>query len=81
MHSIIIELLDDEEAEVKNLAIEGFLLNIDRFSDENIQENLIDVLMNLISEISGDSDSVFLRKLDEAIENSLFLRKFFLSQE
>jgi hypothetical protein len=28
------ELLDDEEAEVKNLAIEGFLDNIDKFTEK-----------------------------------------------
>lgn len=38
LFEIMIELMDDEENEVKNLAIEGFLNNIDKFSESKIEE-------------------------------------------
>lgn len=36
---IMVDLLDDEENEVKNFAIEGFFQNIDKFSPRKVEEN------------------------------------------
>lgn len=80
MHDIIIVLLDDEEAEVKNLAIEGFLNNINKFSQKNIEENLISVITNLIHEISAcdsPNDNVIWNKLDSLLKKNRALLKIF----
>lgn len=39
MFDIMVELLDDEENEVKNLAIEGFFNNIHKFSEKKIMDS------------------------------------------
>jgi len=83
MHGIIIELLDDEEAEVKNLAIEAFLDNIDKFTQQNIEENLTEIMTNLIAEMNESdppNDSVVLNKLDEVIKHNSVLVKLFWNQ-
>jgi Glu-tRNA(Gln) amidotransferase subunit E-like FAD-binding protein len=38
MYEIMTELLDDEENEVKNLAIEVFFKNLHKFTDERVEE-------------------------------------------
>jgi RNA recognition motif-containing protein len=83
MHGILTELLDDEEAEVKNLAIEGFLANIHRFSTKNIDENMVGTVIGLLNELPSDSyhENIIINKLDDLIENSSLLRKLFVSEE
>jgi hypothetical protein len=39
MFDIMVELLDDEENEVKNLAIEGFFHNIHKFTEKKIMDS------------------------------------------
>ena len=43
------ELLDDEENEVKNLAIEAFFKNINRFTDKKVEDSCIEIIIDLIN--------------------------------
>jgi len=80
MHNIMLELLDDEEAEVKHLAIEGFLDNIDKFTEKNIEENLLPIVMGLINDMNSTTNSanhITNEKLESIFEHSEYLRKLF----
>lgn len=76
---IMVDLLDDEENEVKNFAIEGFFQNIDKFSPRKVEENWIGIIIDLIK---NESNTEFINDCIEiAIEKSEVLRKHFTSQE
>ena len=84
MYDIIVELLDDEEAEVKNLAIEGFLYNIHKFSDGLIEENMSEMLIKLINDMANSDtpdESIVITQLDSLLENSELLRKIIMKTE
>lgn len=84
LYDIIVELLDDEEAEVKNLAIEGFLYNIHKFSENLIEENMSEMLIKLVNDMAGgDSpdESILITQLDDLLKNSQLLRKIIMKTE
>ena len=79
LFEIMVELIDDEENEVKNLAIDGFLHNIDKFSESKIDEECIGIVVDLIK--NDASKELILEKLDTIIEKSETLRKHFSNRE
>mmetsp|Transcript_17645 Transcript_17645/g.17366 ORF Transcript_17645/g.17366 Transcript_17645/m.17366 type:complete len:87 (+) Transcript_17645:222-482(+) len=75
----MVDLLDDEESEVKNFAIEGFFNNIDKFSPQKVEDNCIGIISDLIK---NEENTEFLNDCIEiAIEKSEVLRKHFGSPE
>ena len=79
LFEIMVELLDDEEAEVKNLAIEAFLENVDKFSERKIEESWFDIFIDLINNKSNKE--LILEKLDTVIQNSESIRKMLCRKE
>lgn len=78
MYEIMTELLDDEENEVKNLAIEAFFQNVHKFPEERIEESWIPLIIDLMKSESAD---LIPPLLDTAIANSPVLRKHFGGKE
>jgi hypothetical protein len=79
LFEIMVELLDDEEAEVKNLAIEAFLENVDRFTEKKIEEGWFEIFVDLVQNQSNKE--VVLEKLDSVIQSSESIRKILWRQE
>ena len=79
LFEIMVELLDDEEGEVKNLAIEAFLENVDRFTETKINESWFDIFVDLIKNQSNKE--LILEKLDTVIQNSESIRKMLCRKE
>lgn len=79
MFEIMTELLDDEENEVKHLAIEGFFDNINKFTDKCIETNCVELIIDLIK--NKETKEFVLEKLDTVIQNCSVLRKHFGCKE
>jgi hypothetical protein len=79
MYDIMVELLDDEENEVKYLAIEGFFNNIHRFTEKKVVDSCIELVIDLIK--SETNKELIIDCIGVAILNSEVMRTHFGSKE
>lgn len=78
LFDIIVELIEDEEQEVKALAIDAFLSNIDSFTQEKVEEDWVRVLADVVD--NEANHELIIEKFDCFIESGETIKKFF-SQE